>query len=337
LSAKLIVLKQVSEEGVKGRFDLIAGSKLDSPQKGVFRSLQKSLCPALVSIVGPLSRNWDGGFLAPAHSLWKKGNAPMFNLYCPLCETAFCATKERAGEVIQCSTCQKELVITCPRTNPARARDFAIPTALSMLSSNLVIDLPYGKYWRGARRLDADRLEALLCAIGEFGKRYTALGRPEPRFYPHAMDERRMREPLQIFADIYSVGRWETDYVIFTPCHWGTGTLRKDLLVFPQEYRTRLARNQSAAWATNLDEWHAAVLLWMTGEYGTRANSSRGMAGPGSEYLPPEFSGLPAVTHPMRMALRWIARIEGRWPASAEEVCCDIVGCENSPATFPLA
>ena len=37
----------------------------------------------------------------------------MFNLYCPICETAFTATKERAGEVILCRTCQKSLIITC--------------------------------------------------------------------------------------------------------------------------------------------------------------------------------------------------------------------------------
>jgi hypothetical protein len=260
----------------------------------------------------------------------------MFDLYCPICETAFTATKERAGEVVPCRTCQKSLIITRPRTNPRCARDFAIPTALSMLSSSMVIDLPYGKYTHWAARLDADTLEALLCAIGEFGKRFAALGRPEPRFYPHNMDERRMREPLQIFADISSIGRWETDYVFFDPANW-TGSLRNDSSAFITEYQVRLAGNVRTAWATNLDEWHAAVLLWMTGEYGTRANSSQGMAGPESECLPPEFSGLPAVTHPMRMALRWMARIERGQPVRVEDVCRDIADCENSPAAFLIA
>src|SRR5690242_8455767 len=96
------------------------------------------------------------------------------------------------------------------------------PPALSMLSPNMATELASGrgKYWRWVNRLNADNLEALLWAIGEFGSRWAAARNsngllPEPNFYPHYMAEDRMRNALKILAKLQSGGRVDLGHIGF--------------------------------------------------------------------------------------------------------------------------
>lgn len=168
-----------------------------------------------------------------------------------------------------------------------------------------------GKYSRWAERLEADTLQAALLAVGEFGRRYWAMRRsdgafPAPSFQKHArseMFESRMVYPLEAFATIRAKARFDS--------RLGSSWSREfspTVPAFSSEFGDRLARSPVTAWAQGLDERSFALILWMIGEYGTRANSSRGPDG--SEYPPPTFDGPPEQTRPMRAALRLLAMIE---------------------------
>jgi len=174
-----------------------------------------------------------------------------------------------------------------------------------------------GKYWRWTRRLDADNLEALLWAIGEFGSRFAAAGFPEPEFYRHAMAEDRMRNALRILAKIQSVGRVELEYGPFGRKGWQWFDASEHASAFSKEYRERLSEDAHTAWAQGLDERNLGILLWMVGEYGIRVNSSSGPDG--ADYPPPSFDADSYITKPMRAALRLIARIERGEPMTTAE------------------
>jgi len=196
----------------------------------------------------------------------------------------------------------------------------------SMWSPNLAatLALRQGKYVRWANQLNADSLEALLWAIGEFGRRWTAAIDangcvPEPNFHPHYMAEDRMRNALKALAKLQSGGRLNLDY--------GPPGLSEHETAFSPEFRERLSRDPHTAWAQGLDEDSAGLLLWMVGEYGIRVNSSRGPNG--EEYPPPTFTAAPEITIPMRTALQLIAKFERGEAISAAEVSRRIANREG--------
>lgn len=181
-----------------------------------------------------------------------------------------------------------------------------------------------GKYSRWAERVDADTLEAALCAVGEFGGRFWTMrlpdGRfPAPTFQKHAMAEYRMVYALEAFAKIRGEGRFDWEM--------GSGWNREfspSLPAFSRAFSDRLSRDPSTAWARDLDERSFALLLWMIGEYGIRANSSWGPDD--SEYALPTFGGPPEQEQPMRAALRVIAMIESGARTTATEAARLISG-----------
>lgn len=203
-----------------------------------------------------------------------------------------------------------------------RAEAFQIRT-VHILSPNMasILAMECGKYVCWTTQLDADRLGALLWAIGEFANRCTALRTPdgrllEPVFYPHNMAEDRMRRALKIFAKLPSVGRVEwADAPFSGGCE--PFELSEHVSAFSPAYRERVCQDAHTAWAQGLDERSLGHLLWMVGQYGIRVNSSQGPDG--GEYPPPRFDGDPNITRPMRVALRVIAMIErGERMTSAE-------------------
>jgi hypothetical protein len=179
-----------------------------------------------------------------------------------------------------------------------------------MLSANLakILSSGIGKYWYWAKRLDADNLEVLLWAIGEFGSCSAAAGFPEPEFYKHAMAEDRMRNALKILARIRSIGRVELDYGPFRRSTLRWIELSEHVSAFSNEYREHLSKDEHSGLAQGLDERNVGILLWMVGEYGIRVNSSSGPDG--GDYPPPSFDADSYLTKPMRAALRLIAEIE---------------------------
>ena len=192
--------------------------------------------------------------------------------------------------------------------------DVAIRSTLTMFSPRLGMTLSSGKgkYWRWAGAITPDSLEALLLAVGEFAQHWQGTRLPDgslpaPRFYPHRMDEKRMRTALEVFALLHSTGGAEQRPETKTIGGWPFD-LSHEMPGLTQVYQERLSSHTSTAWTVSLDERNLGILLWNVGEYGVRANSSSGPDG--SEYPPPTFDAPPEHTGPMRAALRVIAHIE---------------------------
>lgn len=189
-----------------------------------------------------------------------------------------------------------------------------------------------GKYSRWTILLDAGTLEALLLAIGEFGERWGTASRLTglplvPQFYPHSMDERRMRDALETMARIQSsTGMNSPEFSL----GFSSPLLSEQVPAFSREFRDRLANGAHTAWAQDLDERRLGALLWIVAEYGIRVSP---FGGPNrSEYPPPNFDAEPAVTQPMRAALRLIVRLYRGEPMTAAEVSRRIKDPDCPPA-----
>ena len=234
-----------------------------------------------------------------------------FEFQCPSCLAVLIATNDLVAQTMQCRHCGSSITVPPASNHSLSDRDIILLPALKMLSPKLArtLTLGRGKYWSWARHLDADKLEALLLAIGEFGSRLAATGFSEPEFYPHRMAEDRMRNALKVFGKIATVGRVEVEYGPFRRSTVDDFDLSHHTSAFAMDFQERLATNEQTAWAQGLDEFNLGILLWMVGEYGIRVNCSRGPDG--AEYPPPDFEADSYITKPMRAALRLIAKIEG--------------------------
>ncbi len=166
-----------------------------------------------------------------------------------------------------------------------------------MLSPNLAQALSsgLGKYWSWTEHLDSGSLEALLCAIGEFGTRMSAAKLPVPAFHKGMGDPDRMQRALKYLLTIQSTGR------VVSELAQGIGKwpdcydLSEHVSAFSMEYRERLSRQAQTAWAQGLDEFNLGILLWMVGEYAIRTK-------PNDENHPP-------MPGPIRAALDCIIEI----------------------------
>ena len=129
--------------------------------------------------------------------------------------------------------------------------DVAIRSTLTMFSPRLGMTLSSGKgkYWRWAGAITPDSLEALLLAVGEFAQHWQGTRLPDgslpaPRFYPHRMDEKRMRTALEVFALLHSTGGAEQRPETKTIGGWPFD-LSHEMPGLTQVYQERLSSHTS--------------------------------------------------------------------------------------------
>ena len=163
----------------------------------------------------------------------------------------------------------------------------------------LLPELMHGKYSRWAERLDVNSMQAVLLAVGEFGRLYSSMRAedgtfPAPIFHGNLIGyELRVVWALEAFAFLYANSPLECRLL---PC--AGFSLSPADPAFSREFADRLSLNPQTAWAKGLDENSVALLLWNIGEYCCRIHRA-----------PPFFEGPQKGTRRMRAALRYLDSI----------------------------
>lgn len=166
-------------------------------------------------------------------------------------------------------------------------------------SPDFLPEILNGKYSRWAKRLDADSAQAILLAVGEFGRFYSAMRLPDgtypvPIFYKSIGAEFRMVAGLEALAKISA--KENPRSFILGP--WGGFSLSQSRPVFSHEFSDRLSQNPLSAWAHDIDENSFGLILWNIGEYCCRIGR-----------YPPTFDDPQNQTRRMRAALRYLNMI----------------------------
>ena len=131
--------------------------------------------------------------------------------------------------------------------------------------------LSLGKYTRWSTNLNADNVEALLQAIGQYGSEIRRMIPPDGSFPVLSFVDLdnvnpRLRFALQCLAEIQIYGQLEWSM----PSGWEQWFSNHNP-AFTAVFSKRLTKNPKSDWAQGLSERAFALLLWMVGEFSMRA------------------------------------------------------------------
>lgn len=165
-------------------------------------------------------------------------------------------------------------------------------------------NLAKGKYSSWAAEISDERLRVLLSVVGEFGRLAADLAAATgsavtPSFETRGVSVERMAKALDSLASVRAAGRLNGSmgsewHKLFDDAE----------MAFSDEFSASLAASPETAWASQLDKRSLALLLWAIGEYGIRINTRT------PSWQPPTFDGPVELTHPMRLALLLLSKLE---------------------------